>query len=217
MSRELSGQPLRAPVAPYTAILFKEQNTLLRAICYDQGKMVFSINVDRKAKLLVRGVLVTLMIARRFWARKMTERQRYIYIYFLGIRLLVRAHSLYFTVDNSSDEHIADISVSKPTPWAVVGPHAWAAGEYEYFINIRIRKCVTNSKRCSLVIFEHTCAYARWAHMHRFLSVCPSVRPWLDQKFRLDNKSLDQNSVCEYAQCLQVSNCKLRACKLQTC
>ncbi len=66
MSRELSGQPLRAPVAPYTAILFKEQNTLLRAICYDQGKMVFSINVDRKAKLLVRGVLVTLMIARRF-------------------------------------------------------------------------------------------------------------------------------------------------------
>ncbi len=68
-----------------------------------------------------------------------------------------------------------------------------------------------------VVIFEHTCAYARWAHMHRFLSVCPSVRPWLDQKFRLDNKSLDQNSVCEYAQCLQVSNCKLRACKLQTC
>ena len=25
-------------------------------------------------------------------------------------------------------------------------------------------------------IFEHTCAYARWAHMHHFLSVCPSVR-----------------------------------------
>ncbi len=23
---------------------------------------------------------------------------------------------------------------------------------------------------------EHTCAYAWWAHMHRFLSVCPSVR-----------------------------------------
>ena len=25
-------------------------------------------------------------------------------------------------------------------------------------------------------IFEHTYAYARWAHMHRFQSVCPSVR-----------------------------------------
>ena len=24
-------------------------------------------------------------------------------------------------------------------------------------------------------IFEHTCAYALWAHMHRFLSVRPSV------------------------------------------
>ncbi len=23
-----------------------------------------------------------------------------------------------------------------------------------------------------LKVFEHTCAYARWAHMHRFLSVC---------------------------------------------
>ncbi len=22
------------------------------------------------------------------------------------------------------------------------------------------------------VLFEHTCAYARWAHMHHFLSVC---------------------------------------------
>ncbi len=27
-----------------------------------------------------------------------------------------------------------------------------------------------------VMIFEHTCAYARWALMHRFLSVCPSVR-----------------------------------------
>ena len=24
-------------------------------------------------------------------------------------------------------------------------------------------------------VFEHTCAYARWVHMHRFLSVCLSV------------------------------------------
>ncbi len=33
-------------------------------------------------------------------------------------------------------------------------------------------------------VFEHTCAYARWALMHRFLSVCL----WLD------HNSLDQNS-----------------------
>ena len=33
---------------------------------------------------------------------------------------------------------------------------------------------------------EPTCAYARWAHMHRFLSVWPSV--WLDQN-SLDKKS----------------------------
>ncbi len=25
-----------------------------------------------------------------------------------------------------------------------------------------------------ILVFEHTCAYARWAHMHRFLSVCLS-------------------------------------------
>ncbi len=25
------------------------------------------------------------------------------------------------------------------------------------------------------LLFEHTCAYARWALMHRFASVCPSV------------------------------------------
>ena len=33
-------------------------------------------------------------------------------------------------------------------------------------------------------IFEHTCAYARWALMHCFLSVCPSVcLVSLDQNF----------------------------------
>ncbi len=32
-----------------------------------------------------------------------------------------------------------------------------------------------------VLIFEHTCAYARWAHMHRFLSVRLSVCPSLDQ------------------------------------
>ncbi len=26
-----------------------------------------------------------------------------------------------------------------------------------------------------VLFFEHTCAYARWAHMHRFLSDCPSI------------------------------------------
>ncbi len=35
------------------------------------------------------------------------------------------------------------------------------------------------------ILFEHTCAYARWAQMHRFLSVrpsvCLSVCPSLDQ------------------------------------
>ncbi len=41
-------------------------------------------------------------------------------------------------------------------------------------------------------IFEPTCAYARWALMHHFLSVCLSVtRP----KFKLDQKSLDQKSM----------------------
>ncbi len=35
-----------------------------------------------------------------------------------------------------------------------------------------------NGKSYFLLIFEHTCAYARWAHMHRFLSVCPSVCDW---------------------------------------
>ncbi len=38
------------------------------------------------------------------------------------------------------------------------------------------------------LIFEHTCAYAQWVHMHRF--VCLSV---IGPKFRLDNKSLDHN------------------------
>ncbi len=40
-------------------------------------------------------------------------------------------------------------------------------------------------------IFEPTCVYALWAHMHRFLSVWLSVTTL---KFRLDQKSLDQKS-----------------------
>ena len=38
---------------------------------------------------------------------------------------------------------------------------------------------------------EPTCAYARWAHMHRFLSVRLSVRlsVWTRQKIRLENNS----------------------------
>ena len=31
------------------------------------------------------------------------------------------------------------------------------------------------------MVFEHTCAYARWAVRHHFLSDCPSVCLWLDQ------------------------------------
>ncbi len=37
------------------------------------------------------------------------------------------------------------------------------------------------------MVFEHTCAYAWWAHMHRF--VCLSVRLSVTEpKFRLDKK-----------------------------
>ncbi len=35
-----------------------------------------------------------------------------------------------------------------------------------------------------LPIFEPTCAYARWAHMHRFLSVCPSECHWTKNQTR---------------------------------
>ena len=40
-------------------------------------------------------------------------------------------------------------------------------------------------------IFEHTCAYARWALMHHFASVCPSVTgpKFTGPKFRLENIS----------------------------
>ncbi len=37
-----------------------------------------------------------------------------------------------------------------------------------------------------LNLIEHTCAYARWAHMRRFLSVCMLVTP---PNFRLENNS----------------------------
>ncbi len=40
-----------------------------------------------------------------------------------------------------------------------------------------------------MIIFEHTFAYARWAHMHHFLSV------WTGPKFRLDKKSLNKKSL----------------------
>ena len=36
-----------------------------------------------------------------------------------------------------------------------------------------------------LYFIEHTCAYAWWAHMHRFLSVRPPICDWT--KFILDN------------------------------
>ena len=40
-----------------------------------------------------------------------------------------------------------------------------------------------------LFVFEHTCAYARWAHMHRFLSVCDLTKIQTGPKFGLDNNS----------------------------
>ena len=44
------------------------------------------------------------------------------------------------------------------------------------------------------IIFEPTCAYARWAHMHRNLSVCMYVCLDVTSKFRLDKKSQDKKS-----------------------
>ncbi len=41
-------------------------------------------------------------------------------------------------------------------------------------LKFRTRQTVTNFQDADNFI-EHACAYARWAHMHRFLSVCPSV------------------------------------------
>ncbi len=56
----------------------------------------------------------------------------------------------------------------------------------------------------SLLIFEHTCAFARWAHMDRFLSVCPSVCNW--------TKLLDQNSDYKIIShwTINVANCNSR-------
>ncbi len=58
------------------------------------------------------------------------------------------------------------------------------------------------NKRKLLTIFEPTCAYARWAHMHRNLSVCLSVT-W--PKFRLEKKSLDKKSCRKDMACLYVT------------
>ncbi len=44
------------------------------------------------------------------------------------------------------------------------------------------------------IVFEPTCAHARWAPMHRFLSVCLSVR--LYQKLRLE-KSHSSKSILD--------------------
>ncbi len=55
-----------------------------------------------------------------------------------------------------------------------------------YWGMFRIYKCLDWWSKND--IFEHTCAYARWAHMHRFLSVCD----WT--KIQTGQKSLDQNS-----------------------
>ncbi len=57
---------------------------------------------------------------------------------------------------------------------------------YVWKLPVGIADCST-AKRIGKIynhFIEHTCAYARWAHMHRFLSVCP---------MSLDQNSLDQN------------------------
>ncbi len=59
-------------------------------------------------------------------------------------------------------------------------------------------------------LFEHTCAYARWAHMHRFLS----VRLWLDQNWLDHNSWLDQNSYLRKWSKLYGS-IAVRPCRLQ--
>ena len=39
--------------------------------------------------------------------------------------------------------------------------------------------CIALDCKCRIVpVFEHTCAYAQWANMHRFLSVHLSVCDW---------------------------------------
>ncbi len=43
------------------------------------------------------------------------------------------------------------------------------------------------SEKNQIALFDHTCAYAWWAHMHRFLSVCLSQTY---PKFRRENYSL---------------------------
>ncbi len=43
-----------------------------------------------------------------------------------------------------------------------------------------------SERRCHVLIkmFEPTCAYAWWAHMHCFPSVCPSVCHWTKNQTR---------------------------------
>ncbi len=53
---------------------------------------------------------------------------------------------------------------------------------YQWKVHVKYTRCIKNLRG----IFEHTCAYARWAHMHRFLSVRPMS---LDQNPRLENNS----------------------------
>ena len=52
------------------------------------------------------------------------------------------------------------------------------------FHNHMKKRIVNQRDQCKLImsmtvgfLIEHTCAYAQWALMHRFASVCLSVRP----------------------------------------
>ncbi len=55
----------------------------------------------------------------------------------------------------------------------------WVAISLKEFVSKRAFLQIFGATR---QFFEHTCAYARWAHRHRFasvcLSVCPSVCDW---------------------------------------
>ncbi len=90
------------------------------------------------------------------------------------------------------------------------------------YVNCRISQQCQGHRFGTL--FEHTCAYARWALIHRFLSVCLSVtRP----KVRLDNMSLDRisdwtfnllasNSMMAIANCNSgVKSCYWQVCSIQ--
>ena len=57
-----------------------------------------------------------------------------------------------------------------------------------------------------MILFEHTCAYARWAHVHHFLSVRLSVT---SPKFRLENNLSLHLNPCKPGSLSVIYNIKL--------